>query len=187
MHRILFLLLAVPWLASAQDAELPQISASDSGQLLANEGKRAVVAGFIESTGTSASGIHFLNFRGSEFVCVVFARDLAAFGENSPAEVYAQKHVEVRGEIELYRGNPQIKLASPDQISVQEQPQPENAEKPPETPQPAPKTESQPEPEAKSAKSASDSPAAPDVELIDGVPPVDWRKYFSDDAKLESG
>lgn len=184
--KLFFLsLLALPILALAQDAELPKIDVTDSAALLANEGNEAIVTGKVTSTGSSASGINFLNFDGSDFVCVTFARNLGAFTEGSPVELYDGELIEVTGRIEMYRGSPQIKLESPDQVKIlkSETPEPEPVPEAPEmveTEEPAAKPEA-PAPTPEDDKSAALQPPTatdPDVELVDGQPPVDWRKYF---------
>ena len=99
-------------------------------------------------------------------------------------DVFEGKWVKIRGEIELFKGKPQIKLEEPSQIAVVEKPEPKPVEVV-EKPQPAPavaEPEPQPEPEPplQTEPKTAVAPRSGDVELIDGKPPVDWRLYFKE-------
>tara|TARA_R110002096_G_scaffold24760_8_gene77954 strand:- start:1451 stop:2005 length:555 start_codon:yes stop_codon:yes gene_type:complete len=182
MKSILLSVWLLPLLAIAQEAEVPKLEVTDSAALLANEGVKVIVTGKVVNTGISASGINFLNFENSDFACVTFARNLGAFTEGSPAELYDGKAVEISGTIEMYRGAPQIRLEGPEQVKILKQapalkPEAEMPKEVTETETPA-ETEI-PKPEPKAAPSEpSQIEVDPDVELVDGQPPVDWRKYF---------
>lgn len=174
---IVFFLL--PLLAAAQDGEIPTLAATDTSELMAQEGQKVRVTGFIGSTGKSPTGIHFLNFAGSEFQCVTFAREVSAFPDGAPADVFEGKQVAVVGELQVYRGSPQIRLESPDQIKITADSPPEKAPEPEptetmETPEPPVEpAEPAPEPEPDTAPESDDG-----LEVVDGVPAIDWRKYF---------
>lgn len=182
-----FALLGWPIFAICQEAEPEtKIPATDLAALEARVGETIVVTGRIENTGRSASGINFLNFEGSEFVAVTFARHLGKFEDGAPADVFEGKWVEIRGEIEMFKGKPQIKLEEPGQIAVVKEPGPEP--KPVgvvEIPEPAPAAaEPEPKPEVEpplqTEPKTAVAPPGGEVELIEGKPPVDWRLYFKD-------
>ena len=176
MKRFLFLWTLGLALLTAQDAELPTIDATEIEKLREQEGSEIIVRGFIETTGKSASGVNFLNFRGTEFVCVVFAQNAATFTDGLPAEIYREKWVEVRGTLSSFRGKPQIKLEGPSQVTIIEAPAMVEAE-----PEPA-KIETPAEPEEKieepEKKPEPEITIDGDTELIDGLPPVNWKLYF---------
>jgi hypothetical protein len=164
----------------AQDVDLKviKVEAATSEQILENEDVSVRVQGFVEATRINATGIHFLDFKGSDFICVTFAGFVEKFPDGPPAEFYKEKWVEVTGKIQNYRGTPQIRLESPDQVKILDQPSP---------PPPAPPqvTEAAKEPETKAAIPApKEKPATPnlpptrELEVINGVPALDWRKYF---------
>lgn len=98
--------------------EFPRIAASATKVLQTKEGQRITVTGNVSDTGISSSGLHFVNFESSKFTLVTFAQDVPLFGEGGPAGLYAGKSIEVTGVIELYKGQPQIKLTSPAMIKV---------------------------------------------------------------------
>ena len=171
--------------ASQEDAStLIDLDTTPAARILEKEGEKATVRGFVEDTHTNATGIHFLNFRNSEFVCVTFARYLSAF-EKGPAEDYLEKWIEVTGEIEDYRGSPQIKLLSPDQVRIIDKPAPAKAPDLTETDAPTEDpamgdTESG-EPDAPEVKAVGDvemEDIPSGTEVVNGVPALDWRKYF---------
>lgn len=152
----------------------PPIPAEQADQLMALEGETRTVSGFVAKTRTNVTGIHFLEFRDSSFVCVVFPRFLDHFAGGTPSELYQDKHLEVTGPIEVYRGQPQIKLERSDQVRIVEAPPPPPA--PPPAPEPAKPDE--PAPVAKSDPQSATPPPTPQLEVVDGKPALDWRLFF---------
>lgn len=196
--RYLFALCLLPSNTFSQEdaSTLIELETTPAAKILESEGEKATVRGFVEDTNTNATGIHFLNFRNSEFVCVTFARYLSAF-EKGPAEAYLEKWIEVTGEIENYRGSPQIKLLSPDQVKIIDRPAPAKApelteEAPSEDPAMADTENAEPDaPEVKAVGDVEMEDIPPGTEVVNGVPALDWRKYFptasqGDDSENES-
>lgn len=163
----------------AQDVATKLIDLEEVSELkiLEDEGEAVRVRGFVERTNTNATGINFLDFKGTDFVCVTFGRHLSSFPDGGPAEIYNEKWIEVSGKIENYRGNPQIRIESPDQVKIIDEPAP----KPPE-PEPVVVVEEPKKEEVVKPKPApAPEPVAKDgrqLEMVNGVPAVDWRKYF---------
>jgi len=172
----------------ARDGTEP-IPATETELLNALEGETRTVRGIIDSASTNVTGVHFLRFRDSSFVGIIFPRFLPNFPGGTPSRRYSGKVVAVTGELELYRGARQIQLRHPDQIEILEDA----------PPPPAPKAEPETEAEASStapAEEANASQAAPpdnaepageeteeaqeepDLEVVNGVPAIDWRLYF---------
>lgn len=82
-------------------------------------GYEITVAGTIVDTGQSRDGkVHFLNFhhdwRG-KFYIVVFD-DLAKTLDQSVDETFRGKAMRVTGKVDMYRGQPQMKILSMDQV-----------------------------------------------------------------------
>lgn len=185
--RYLFVLCALPSIAISQEeaSTLIDLETTPAAKILESEGEKATVRGFVEDTNTNATGIHFLNFRNSEFVCVTFARYLSAF-EKGPADAYLDKWIEVTGEIENYRGSPQIKLLSPEQVKIIDKPAPAETpditntdDAPPADPAMADTGSNQPDtPEVKAVGDVEMEDIPPGTEVVNGVPALDWRKYF---------
>ncbi|MDF1751677.1 MAG: hypothetical protein P1U89_02760 [Verrucomicrobiales bacterium] len=165
---------------SAQDAttKLIKLGTIPDSKILEDEGTAVRVSGFVEATRSNATGIHFLDFKDSDFVCVTFGRYVGDFPEGPPSEIYKEKWLEVSGTIQNYRGAPQIRLESPDQVKILETPPPAPA---PEKPAPA---EAEPEPETVTETKSppvepeKTEPKRYEPEMVDGVPALDWRKYF---------
>ena len=165
---------------SAQDAtRLFKLGEAESAKILETEGESVRVMGYVESTRTNATGIHFLHFQDADFVCVTFPQFLDQFGEEPPSKQYAEKWIEVSGEIQNYRGTPQIRLTSPDQVKLIAAPpvpkpvveEPEKVADPKEEETEVPKPEEAPKPK-------EEKKTGPVLEVIDGVEALDWRKYF---------
>jgi len=185
MRRVLRALLPL-WVVigplHAQDAEpevLTPIPVTENDTLSAREGQETVVQGRVSRTRVNSSGIHFLEFDDTPFACVTFAQQVAAFPDGPPSEIYKDKWVRVRGKIEKFRGAPQIKLLAPDQIEVIDAPAP--------PPEPAAVAMTSPADPAANPEPATPAPAPaaapaaevpPGVETVEGVPALDWRKFF---------
>ncbi len=157
---------------SHAQAETPvPVTATD--QLLTSEGKEVFVEGTVHSTRINASGIHFLEFMDTNFICVTFAQQVAAFGDTPPSEAYKGKRVRVRGKIDLFRGAPQMKLLSPDQVEIL------NNAPPPTKAVVTPSLAARVSPAPETPKPAAlPTPAVPEVEVVDGIPALDWKKFF---------
>ncbi len=108
--------------ALAQDAPTPTvIDATNIDGLRAAAGTDAVVEGVVTEVGsTKGNTITFINIGAPKkqgFVAVIFQSDLGAFPEGF--DKYKAQKVKVTGVIELYKGEqPQIKVKTPDQITV---------------------------------------------------------------------
>ena len=182
MMKQLFLFLLFGCFATGQGDEvhkLVDLTTTSLEQILEDEGEIIRVKGFVASTRTNATGIHFLEFKNTEFVCVTFGRQLGAFTEGAPSEIYRDKWLEVTGEIEKYRGLPQIRLTSPDQVKVLDEPKP--VDPPKETPpviEEVTSNEVEVEVVTKPTPPLNSSVNGRELEVVDGVPAVDWRKYF---------
>lgn len=177
--RQLLLLIVFGSIAIAQETatKLIELDSVPEAKILEDEGELIRVIGFVSSTNVSASGINFINFADTDFVCVTFGRHVGNFPDGQPADIYKEKWLEVSGEIENYRGKPQIRIESPDQVKIVDAPPP----KPPE-PEPAPvevveeKKPEEPKPEP--AKPEPVKIEGRELEVVNGIPAIDWRKYF---------
>lgn len=162
---VFFLLLAIgpAGVSAAEDPSIPTLlAATDDAALRAAKGQTVVVRGKVTRTGKSkATGVNFINFGAGDFTVVTFGKNLKAFPEGEPADLYKDKFIEVRGEVSLYQDKPQIELASPAQIRiVDEKAVAEASEK---------------EGPAEKAEHKDPEPAATDT-----ATGVDPRKYFTD-------
>lgn len=156
------------------------LSETNSNKLLEAEGDTVKVKGFVESTNKNTTGIQFLQFKDIDFQCVTFARYVRLF-EKPPIDLYKEKWIEVTGEIENYRGKPQIKLTSPDQITILKQPAPVAKKTVNTEPPPAEKKPEKVATPIQQVVKKKPAPKEPVLEEIDGVPAIDWRKYFPPD------
>jgi DNA/RNA endonuclease YhcR with UshA esterase domain len=106
----------------AQDAAAPEvIDAANLDVLRAKAGTEVIVEGPVTDVGTTKTGgITFINIGAPKkqgFVAVVFQDNYGAFAEGF--DKYKAQKVRVQGVVDLYRGEqPQIKLSSPDQITI---------------------------------------------------------------------
>jgi endonuclease/exonuclease/phosphatase family metal-dependent hydrolase len=95
---------------------VPVVPWADARQVL---GRTAIVAGKIVDVGATPNGrVSFLNFSKTDraaFKCIIFDDRIGNFPKPLKQH-YENKLVTVRGIVTLYAGNPQIVLASPDQI-----------------------------------------------------------------------
>ena len=95
-----------PWpslVAQGASDDALVVPASDAAALEAHDGEAVIVTGFVEETRVNATGIHFLNFKDSEFVCVTFAQQVKGFTDGPPSEVYREQWVAVSGTLEKAR------------------------------------------------------------------------------------
>lgn len=189
MHRLfLYILINLTLLnlAYSQDAKrLFVLSETSADKMLEVEGETVRVKGFVETTNKNATGIHFLNFKGPDFQCVTFARYVRNF-EKPPMDLYKEKWIEVTGEIQNYRGNPQIRLTDPTQVKILDQPAPVKQVATTTTPSQPKEEEEKPTSEkaiveVEPVVEEPPKPNEPVVEVINGVPAIDWRQYFPSD------
>ncbi|MDF1814467.1 MAG: hypothetical protein P1V20_19835 [Verrucomicrobiales bacterium] len=179
------LTVVILFFAIGLNAQEPVLKLIDLGKvpaekILEDEGETVRVRGFVTSTSTNATGINFLDFKDTDFVCVTFGRFVSNFTDGPPAEVYKEKWIEVSGEIQNYRGAPQIRVESPEQVKILAEPPP-----PPPEPDPSPEMAKEEKKEEVVKKPEPEPEVAPEkaekgreLEVIDGVPALDWRKYF---------
>jgi RecJ-like exonuclease len=83
-------------------------------------GKEVEVRGRVVSVTTSPLGTAFINF-GGQYLNQTFAGFIAAGSKIAPDQQIATlqgKIISITGTIELYRGKPEIKVMSPNQIQV---------------------------------------------------------------------
>ncbi|MGF1657453.1 MAG: hypothetical protein ACFCU3_10790, partial [Verrucomicrobiales bacterium] len=113
--------------AHAQEEALVEekvYSADDFEGLVAAEGTHVAVQGLIREVGRDAqSGTVFLNFEGAGrngFYCLVFPRNFINFPETDFESIYSNQSAVVTGTIAIHRGQPQIILENPEQVSVAE-------------------------------------------------------------------
>jgi DNA/RNA endonuclease YhcR with UshA esterase domain len=114
--RPLFAILGMLICVTATPAdELPVIKDSEAVRY---EGKHVEVRGFVVSVMTSPLGTTFINF-GREYPNQTFVGFIAAGSKMADDERVATlqgKIIGITGTIELYHGNPEIKVTSTDQI-----------------------------------------------------------------------
>jgi hypothetical protein len=81
-------------------------------------GQQVTVYGTIESTGKSPSGHQFLNFYGKQISVFCRHNDVLKFKDGKPADLYANKEVEVTGKLSLFNGKLQLTLTTPEKIQL---------------------------------------------------------------------
>ena len=116
----------VPTLAAQETEEIegngkkvyPRIDTKDESALRENLGKKVTVFGLIKRTKDWDGGANFLNFDGGKFMLVCFESEYANFPDGRPAHTLKDKHIEVTGYINEYKGKLQIKLTHPAQIKI---------------------------------------------------------------------
>jgi DNA/RNA endonuclease YhcR with UshA esterase domain len=121
LHATLFATLmavAVGVLCRAADSP-KKLAVYSPAEAAKHIGETATVEGVVSSTRELASKQVFLNFGAPfpnhDFTAVVFAKDRTNFGDLLGLR---GKSVRVSGKIEDYRGKPEIKLVSADQLVV---------------------------------------------------------------------
>jgi len=99
------------------------ISADSTDQLKRLEGKNVRVAGIVRRVGESPSGhMLFINFgtQRGDFTAIVRSTNIRSVSVVTPGKDLAEslpgRRVEIRGRIELFKGNPQIELTRPGQL-----------------------------------------------------------------------
>lgn len=104
--------------AIAKETPAPAVlPANNSVAVRKAVGTTATVRGRVQRASISKSGHHFLNFYSSDLTVVCFKEHLRKF-KKGPAEQFKGKEVEITGRVEDYKGRPQIKLTTPDQIRL---------------------------------------------------------------------
>ena len=155
---------------TAQDDETFYLAASEDKEIAGMEGEKVTVYGISKDSSKSASGTNYVNFDDSEFHLVTFASDLDQFKDGEPYEIYNDKRIAVDGVISIYKGKPQIKLTSSDQIKFLT----EDEVFPPVKAEPEKVIEPKPE----EMKKAPLTPQNPAEEKARPKPPVDSKLYF---------
>lgn len=164
-RRLLITILFTTSLCSlviGEEEDTLYLAASEDNEIATKEGQKVVVYGIAKDSSKSASGTNYVNFDGTEFHLVTFASDLDQFKDGEPHEIYNEKRIAVDGVISIYKGKPQIKLTSSDQIRIladdevfppvkaetkePEKAAPEEMKKAPLTPQKPPEEEARPKP-----------------------------------------
>jgi DNA/RNA endonuclease YhcR with UshA esterase domain len=116
--RLLFAVLGLLLsLVAAREDELPVIKDSEAVRYV---GKNVEVRGFVVSVTTSPLGTAFINF-GRDYPNQTFAGFIAAdskMATHKPLATLQGRFVGITGKIELYKGKPEIKVMSTDQIKV---------------------------------------------------------------------
>lgn len=153
-----------------EESAVIYLAASESEKIAAKEGQKVTVHGTTKNSSKSASGTSYVNFEETDFYLVTFSSDLDQFEEGSPDELYDAKRIAVDGVISIYKGKPQIKLTSPDQIKIlaEDEVFPPKVDKPV-TPEKA---------KTKEMKKTPLTPQKPTEEEAKPKPPVDPKKYF---------
>ncbi|MFT4639681.1 MAG: hypothetical protein ACI8T1_003006 [Verrucomicrobiales bacterium] len=119
----------LPWLAAVVIAIIgllvhgesqPEVAipSSQVSKIKEAKGKSVSVSGRVAKANVSSSGTHFLNFAGTDFKVVCLSDLAKKFPSGGPAALYKDKDIVVKGVVELYKGSPQIKITSPDQVKV---------------------------------------------------------------------
>lgn len=103
------------------DSEPKRVKATNTIELRELVGEEITAYGKTESTGESSSGHQFLNFFGKQLSVFCGKDDVAKFKDGKPAELYADKEVEVTGQLSLFKGKMQIKLTGPENIRLIEE------------------------------------------------------------------
>lgn len=100
----------------AEKADLPVVSFDKAAK---HVGETVIVEGTIVQA-KKLDNICFLNFHKdfrNHLTAVVFGSDFDKF-DGSPDQLYGGRQVRIRGEIGEYKGRPQIKVHSPDQVEI---------------------------------------------------------------------
>jgi len=145
------------------------LAATATKELIGKEGQIVVVFGETGGSSKSASGTNFVNFSDADFVLVTFKSDLDQFIDGEPHEIYNEKRIAVKGPISIYKDNPQIKLTTPDQVTILEK----GAEFPPKA-----AVMEKPKVAAKAKPTATKSEEKPAPEPEKRKPPVDAKEFF---------
>lgn len=102
----------------ADDETAPRLRINDP-KLSQYLGKEVIVSGRVSRTSKSSGGHHFLNFSANQNFAVICLRDdVARFTDGAPADQFRGKFVEIRGQLDQFRGKLQIKLRQPSQIRI---------------------------------------------------------------------
>ncbi len=118
------LLLSAPHAAEAEgDAAAPVVTtviqAADTAALSAAVGSEAIVEGVVTRVGaTHDKSITFINFGSQKtgFVVVVFSKSYPNFPDG--LEKYSNARVRVKGTVDKFKDQLQIKVSTPDQLEI---------------------------------------------------------------------
>ena len=103
------------------DSAPKRVKATSTLELRDLVGQEVTAYGSVESTGKSSSGHQFLNFSGKQLSVFCGKDDVAKFKDGKPADLYANKEVEVPGTLSLFNGKLQLKLTTPENIRILEE------------------------------------------------------------------
>lgn len=122
-NQILTLVLLISALAigsihAKEAATPPKFAANNAAKLRSLAGRTVTVTGKVSRASQSKSGHHFLNFYSSKLTVFCSKEHAAKFKRGGPSKEFKNKEVEVTGKLEDFKGKPQIKLVSPDQIRL---------------------------------------------------------------------
>ncbi len=117
MHIIKTWIVAVGLsLALSVGAQAETIAPSEAAHYV---GREATIAGVVRQVSRSNGGTTFINFGGRfpnhVFYAVIFANRASAFPDVFDLE---GRSVEITGDIQLYKGKPQIIVSTPGQIQI---------------------------------------------------------------------
>lgn len=169
MKAVPLLLTVLALLSTSAAKDSIYIAAVETKALEAKEGQKVTVYGSTKGSEKSPSGTNFVNFEEADFYLVTFKSDLKSFPDGEPVDLFEGKRLAVTGTISIYRGKPQIKLTSAEQVEILEEdrvfpPEVEKAD----TEEPTPALQKETEKPTGETK-----PAKP-------KPPVDPSLYFKD-------
>ncbi|MBN2279916.1 MAG: hypothetical protein JXQ65_05000 [Candidatus Marinimicrobia bacterium] len=107
-------------------AEIPVIEAWNIQEIINNKSRVVTIKGEIVNTAFSANQkVRYLNF-GDDFTTafsiVIFSYHMNNFKKKNiePVEYYLKKNVSVTGKIKIFKDHPEIIVAGPDQIKVED-------------------------------------------------------------------
>jgi hypothetical protein len=119
----------IPAAEESAQAAIPVANKADLNKAI---GAEVTIAGKVSRAGKSSSGHVFLNFdANSQLTVFIDAEVVKKFAGGDPDKTYAGKTIEIRGKLEKYRDKLQVRLGSPEEITIQkEKPNGGNAETP---------------------------------------------------------
>ncbi|WP_139228473.1 hypothetical protein [Planctomicrobium piriforme] len=96
-----------------------EIDVKNVQELRGRVGQTLSVTGDVARIGSSAAGHRFINFTGnSEFTVFISADDIGKFQPDPPEKTYSGKTLAVQGTLERFRDKLQIRVRSPDELTI---------------------------------------------------------------------
>jgi DNA/RNA endonuclease YhcR with UshA esterase domain len=118
-HSWLFILLLAVWISAPLEAETSTvIPDTEAAQ---HVGQKVTVEGVVVAVTNSSKGNTFINF-GGKYPHQTFTGSIPKDSELAGGSALAAlegKKIKIRGTIELYRGKPEIRIMSKDQLSIE--------------------------------------------------------------------